>query len=220
VKSLDRSRPAIQPPRKRSRGGWGGLFFLLFFAVVCVGAYLLLQPEEIPGPHVARFPLPTEYAGSFENDWGAARVQGSHEGTDVFAPEGTPIYAVTGGTVSRAWGSGGDGWNNLGGYTVMIETGYDVGPIRAGDRLYYAHMNAPTKLKPGQVVRAGQKVGEVGDTGQGPPGTRGQFEPHLHLGWYAGGLTLSERSEKGSGAMNPYPLLTDVSGRPLHAEDP
>lgn len=163
--------------------------------------------------------MPAEYTDSFSDDWGAARVQGSHEGTDVFAPEGTPIYAVTGGTVSRAWGSGDDGWNNLGGYTVMIEAGYDVGPIRAGDRLYYAHMNRPTTLEPGQVVRAGQKVGEVGDTGQGPRGTRGRFEPHLHLGLYAGGLMLSERSERSSGAINPYPLLQELSERPLRAGD-
>jgi murein DD-endopeptidase MepM/ murein hydrolase activator NlpD len=100
----------------------------------------------------------------------------------------------------------------------MIEAGYDVGPIEEGDRLYYAHMNAPTTLKPGQVVRAGQKVGEVGDTGQGPPGTRGKFETHLHLGWYAGGLMLSERSMKSSGAMNPYPWLREVSERPVRAE--
>ncbi len=128
----------------------------------------------------------------------------------MFAPEGTPIYAVTGGTVNRAWGSGGDGWNNLGGYTVMIEAGYDVGPIEEGDRLYYAHMRAPTTLEPGQLVRAGQKVGEVGDTGQGPPGTRGKFEPHLHLGWYDGALFGPERPEAASGAMNPFPLLRGI----------
>lgn len=193
---------------------------LLVLAAVFGGLVWVLSPPEIPGPREAVFPLPPEYRGSFGNDWGAARVQGKHEGTDVFAPEGTPIYAVTGGTVARAWGSGGDGWNNLGGYTVMIEAGYDVGPVRRGDRLYYAHMRAPTPLEPGELVRAGQKVGEVGDTGQGPRGTRGEFEPHLHLGLYAGSPFSGDRAEARSGAINPYPLLGRVSGGPLRAEEP
>lgn len=157
---------------------------------------------------MAVFPLPERYAGSYANDWGASRVQGRHEGTDVFAPDGIPIRSITDGTVSRAWGSSDDGWNTLGGYTVMIEASHDVGPIERGDRLYYAHMNGPTALQPGEKVEAGQKIGEVGDTGQGPPGTRGEFEPHLHLGWYAGwGLFETDRTQAASGAMNPYPLL-------------
>lgn len=173
--------------------------------------FLVLRSPDPTEPSVTVFPLPERYAGSYSNDWGAARVQGTHEGTDVFAPQGTPIRSVTAGTVSRAFGSGGKGWNNLGGYTVMIEASYDVGPIERGDRLYYAHMNGPTPLEPGDTVRAGQKIGSVGDTGQGPPGTRGKFEPHLHLGWYAGwGFLEPNRSEASSGAMNPYPLLRGI----------
>jgi murein DD-endopeptidase MepM/ murein hydrolase activator NlpD len=73
--------------------------------------------------------------------------------------------------------------------------------------LYYAHLKAPSGLEPGEGVEAGQKVGEVGSTGQGREGTRGRFEPHLHLGWYEGGWFGEDRSGKASGAMNPYPLL-------------
>lgn len=185
---------------------------MLFAAVATLAALALLR--EPAGPARAVSPLPGRYASSYANDWGAARVQGKHEGTDVFAPEGTPIYSVTDGTVSHASGPGDDGWNNLGGYTVMIEASRDVGPIERGDRLYYAHMNGPTALEPGKRVEAGQKIGEVGDTGQGPPGTSGLFEPHLHLGWYAGwGLFETDRAQAASGAMNPYPLLRWIGRR-------
>ena len=40
--------------------------------------------------------------------------------------------------------------------------------------LLYAHMNQPTELKPGDLVGCGQKIGEVGNTGQ-------SSNPHLHL---------------------------------------
>ncbi|HET7478188.1 MAG TPA: M23 family metallopeptidase [Rubrobacteraceae bacterium] len=181
---------------------------LLLCAALVAAAFVVFRTTEPEGTPVARFPLPERYADSYSNDWGAARVQGAHEGTDLFAPRGTPIRSITAGTVSRAWGSSGNGWNTLGGYTVMIEAAYDMGPIERGDRLYYAHMDAPTELKPGDIVEAGQKIGEVGDTGQGPEGTRSNFEPHLHLGWYEGWSLLSaERSTVSSGAINPYPLL-------------
>jgi peptidoglycan LD-endopeptidase LytH len=187
----------------------GTAFVLALVAAAAAVAWFAVERQSYDGPQTAVFPLPARYAGSYTNDWGASRTQGRHEGTDVFAPEGTPIRSITGGTVTHAYGSDGDGWNTLGGYTVMVEAAYDVGEIKRGDRLYYAHMNAPTPLEPGDVVVPGQKIGEVGDTGQGPKGTSGEFEPHLHLGWYAGWGALSpdDRPTAASGAMNPYPLL-------------
>lgn len=156
----------------------------------------------------AVFPLPEEYSDSYEDTWGASRGSGAvHEGTDLFAPEGTEIYSVADGTVVPVSGADGEGWNQLGGWTVMVEASESVGPIQAGDLLYYAHMMEPTGLRPGDTVEAGDPVGKVGSTGEGPPGTllqpasRGQ---HLHLGWYD---PSGARAETASGAMNPYPLL-------------
>jgi len=154
----------------------------------------------------AVFPLPGAYLDSYSDDWGAPRGHGTHEGTDLFAPDGTPIYSVTDGTVVPVSGADGSGWNPLGGWTVMIEATESVGPIRAGDTLYYAHMLEPTPLKPGDEVEAGQQVGRVGSTGEGPLGTllpEGRGE-HLHLGWYD---PTMQRAETASGAMNPFPLL-------------
>lgn len=162
---------------------------------------------EVQGNSKAVFPLPDDYFDSYEDTWGAARGGGrGHEGTDMFAPDGTPIYSITAGKVVPVSGSDSQGWNELGGWVTMIEATKSVGPIQAGDTLYYAHQLEPSPLKPGDTVEAGDVIGKVGSTGEGPPGTilpdgRGE---HLHLGWYD---TTGSRSSAASGAMDPYPLL-------------
>lgn len=160
-----------------------------------------LEPE----PRRAVFPLPERYLGAYTDDWGAPRARtGSHEGTDIFAPRGTPVRSVTAGTVAGVEEANENGWNTLGGYTVNVRAENDVGPVERGDIIYYAHMRAPTPLESGDEVEAGDKLGEVGATGGGPPGTRDAGRPHLHLGWY----TASEEVQQAeSGARNPYPLL-------------
>ncbi|QRG65430.1 stalk domain-containing protein [Brevibacillus choshinensis] len=97
----------------------------------------------------------------------------SHEGIDIMAPKGTPVYAVTDGTINRV------GWNTYGGWRVNITD-------RAGRyRMYYAHLSAYAPgLAIGDTIRAGQLIGFVGDTGYGGTGTVGMFEPHLHFGLY------------------------------------
>ena len=150
------------------------------------------------------FPLDQRFYYSYEDTWGAPRTQGGHEGTDLMTPAGVPEYAVTDGTVVPVAGSDTDGWNTLGGYAVMVRADYSIGPVRQGDLFYYAHLERESALPIGTRVQAGQVVGYAGDTGQGPPGTRGLFPPHLHLGWYDG---TGDREQADSGAMNPYPLL-------------
>ena len=150
------------------------------------------------------FPLQKRFYYSYDDTWGAPRTQGGHEGTDLMTPSGVPEYAITDGTVVPVAGSDPDGWNSLGGYAVMVRADYSIGPVRQGDLFYYAHLQRESALPIGARVQAGQVVGYAGDTGQGPPGTRGLFPPHLHLGWYDASGT---REEADSGAMNPYPLL-------------
>ena len=120
------------------------------------------------------------------------------------SPTGTPEFAITDGTLVPVVGSNENGWNRLGGYTVMLEAAYDVGPIKKGDLFYYAHMDQKSALPVGARVRAGQQIGLAGDTGEGQEVTRGKFPSHLHLGWYD---MSGERTDLKSGAMNPYPLL-------------
>jgi murein DD-endopeptidase MepM/ murein hydrolase activator NlpD len=116
------------------------------------------------------------------NTWHAPRDGGRlHEGQDIFAPRGTPIFAAADGYVARI------GDNSLGGQTVSV--------IGAGGRTYYyAHLESyAPHLAEGDYVTTQTLLGYVGTTGNaaGTP-------PHLHFGVYEPG-----------GAMNPLPLLSD-----------
>ena len=74
-----------------------------------------------------------------------------HRGTDIPAPEGTPILAAHSGTVIIS------GWNNSYGNQVLLDNG-------AGLSTRYAHMTQ-TAVTAGKAVTAGQVIGYVGNTG-------------------------------------------------------
>jgi peptidoglycan LD-endopeptidase LytH len=113
--------------------------------------------------------------------WGEARSEGRiHEGTDIFAERGTPVFAATRGYVLRT------GTNNLGGIVVLT-----AGP--GGIRYYYAHLDRIADgIHVGMPVTTDTVIGFVGNTGNasGAP-------PHLHFGMFQ------------HGPQNPYPLLID-----------
>ena len=74
-----------------------------------------------------------------------------HRGTDIPAPEGTPILAAHSGTVLVS------GWNDSYGNQVLMDNG-------AGLSTRYAHMTQ-TAVTAGEAVTAGQVIGYVGNTG-------------------------------------------------------
>lgn len=120
--------------------------------------------------------------------WGAARDEGrTHEGTDIFAPEGTAVYSATPGYVQRI------GSNPVGGNIVSVIGG-------GGTRYYYAHLASFAEtLTEGQYVTPDTLLGYVGNTGNA-----NSTPPHLHLGIYAGESYLTCDWD----AENPYPLIT------------
>lgn len=152
------------------------------------GPMLRVLPEawrlwRMPPAESVPVPVQGVAARRIADTWGAGRSGGRrHEGTDIFARRGTPVTSATRGVVVRI----GDG--GLGGRHVWV-----LGP--GGERHYYAHLDdwAPG-LHAYQVVRAGDVLGIVGDTGnaRGTP-------PHLHYGIYGEG-----------GAANPHPRLRDA----------
>lgn len=182
----------------------------LFLAVVLIFAFLVIgnatgvtaAAERIAGKfaskvvflvHVAQLytkdpdknlamPVEGVEKTAIANTWQAPR-DGSrlHQGQDIFAPRGTPIFSATAGYVARI------GENALGGQTVSV--------VGAGGRVYYyAHLEAyAPQLKEGDFVTTKSVLGYVGTTGNaaGTP-------PHLHFGVYGPG-----------GATNPLPLLSD-----------
>ncbi|HEY8346099.1 MAG TPA: peptidoglycan DD-metalloendopeptidase family protein [Symbiobacteriaceae bacterium] len=147
--------------------------------------HVLAQPSYyFPFPSSATYQPYSDTMGAYRS-WGGQSY--GHEGTDIVAPRGTPVVAVASGTVIRY------GWNTLGGYRVTVRL--DDFPNYS---FYYAHLDryAPN-IYLGAHVKAGQVLGYVGSTGEGPEGTRGKFVDHLHFGIY----------DANWNAINPYPLL-------------
>jgi murein DD-endopeptidase MepM/ murein hydrolase activator NlpD len=85
----------------------------------------------------------------------------AHEGIDLPAPMGTPVFAVADGEVVYA-GSGIRGYGNL----VVLQHGGDLLTV-------YAH-NANVFVTQGQGVRTGERIATVGQTGRATG-------PHLHF---------------------------------------
>lgn len=128
-----------------------------------------------------------------------------HNGTDYAAQHGTPIYAAADGVViqgkDRPQGSV-DGFGSW----IWIDSQHSV-----GRDLIYGHVHHPGILvKRGDKVKAGQKIGVVGNEGQstGPhlhfevwssPGRQGgkpeNPETWLKKNITTGGLTMSEAAE-------------------------
>jgi murein DD-endopeptidase MepM/ murein hydrolase activator NlpD len=77
-----------------------------------------------------------------------------HEGVDLAAPAGTPIYASADGQVTMAQ------WN--GGYGRHVQLTHENGYVTS-----YSHMSRiADDIEPGVVVRQGDVIGYVGTTGQ------------------------------------------------------
>ena len=139
------------------------------------------------------FPLPPEATYDYSDSWGELRTyngEREHEGIDIFADIGTPIRSVCAGRVEKM------GWLELGGWRIGIR-GTD------GMYYYYAHLSEyALDLAVGDPVDKGELIGYVGDSGYGPEGTTGEFEPHLHFGIY----------EPVNKAFSPYPFLVQWDG--------
>jgi len=114
--------------------------------------------------------------------WQAPRPEERvHEGQDIFAAKGTPVFSGTDGYVTRI------GNGNLGGNFVNI-----IGA--GGRRYYYAHLDRIAEgLHRGQEVTTDTVIGFVGNTGNAE-----NTPHHLHFGVYA-----NRR------AINPLPFLVN-----------
>ncbi|MGE5654251.1 MAG: peptidoglycan DD-metalloendopeptidase family protein [Bacillota bacterium] len=113
------------------------------------------------------WPLRTGYVSSGYG-W---RDIGYHNGVDIAAPHGTPIYAADSGIVTFA------GWDSSGlGYMVTIDH-------RDGTVSRYGHMSA-ILVEVEQGVTKGEAIGRVGNTGY-------SFGAHLHFEVYSNGARVN-----------------------------
>lgn len=153
------------------------------------GTYILrLQPELFRageynlsvsvGPSL-NFPVAGSKArtGSF---WGDSREGGKrrHEGIDIFAPKRTPVIASADGVVTAVKEGG------IGGKVVWLRL------LEKNVTLYYAHLDKQL-VTDGQMVKKGQTLGLVGNTGNAK-----HTPSHLHFGIYTSG-----------GPIDPFPFV-------------
>ncbi|MGH2769607.1 MAG: murein hydrolase activator EnvC family protein [Actinomycetota bacterium] len=132
------------------------------------------------------FTLPLVGPVTFVDTWSAPRGGGRrHQGTDVMAPCGADVVAVTKGTI-EAMSSGGNGGTMLWLRAV------------SGDKFFYAHLRgwAPG-VREGQGVSLGERIAFNGNSGNARGGPC-----HVHFEWHPGG----------GGAINPYSLLRAALG--------
>jgi murein DD-endopeptidase MepM/ murein hydrolase activator NlpD len=143
------------------------------------------------------FVFPVGDPHSFGDSFGAPRMmateyQHAHQGTDILAPEGTPLLACERGIVTKM------GSDVLGGTKLWVKG-------QSGTYYYYAHLSAfAPDMSEGTVVSPGDVVGFVGTTGNARGGPA-----HLHF----------EIHPDGGPAVNPYPLLKVVDDLAQAAKD-
>ena len=125
---------------------------------------------------------PVDPPRSYIDDFGFPRVGHTHQGNDIFAPQGTAIRAPFDGRAEESY-------NGLGGTSVHVYASN-------GDYVYNAHLVRHAGVD-GQQVSAGTIVGYVGDTGNaaGTP-------YHDHFEYHPGG----------GSAVSPYQYLNLVCG--------
>jgi len=109
-------------------------------------------------------------------------AQKMHEGLDIGAPEGTPVFPVQGGTVTFAGERG--GYGNL----VIVDHG-------SGLTSRYGHL-AAIHVAVGQRLDEGRALGDVGSTGR-------STGPHLHLEIRRGGRAVDPAPHLHDGAKDP-----------------
>lgn len=134
------------------------------------------------GASLSMFPVPG-YEGALQNDWMEPREYrgGYHEGTDIVAPQGTPIVAPANGTIASIHTS-----ENGGNVVWLVDS--------EGRTHKFMHLLATSSgIGTGTQVQAGQVIAFVGDTGA-------SSTPHLHYELHVGGA-----------AVDPHEYLLGVS---------
>jgi len=113
-----------------------------------------------------------------------------HEAIDIMAPRGTTVLSAAPGKVEKLYRS------DAGGNTIYVRS------VDGQTIYYYAHLDGYAEgLREGQRVRRGQRLGEVGSSGNASDDT-----PHLHFAILQ--TTTDAEWWEPAHAVNPYPLLT------------
>jgi murein DD-endopeptidase MepM/ murein hydrolase activator NlpD len=151
------------------------------------------QSLRAPARPAAVFPVRGRVDwGEHDARFGAWRGGHVHDGQDVFAPAGRPLVAIRDGRVVETGDDGGRG-----NYVAMWNR-------EARRTFVYLHMLQPSRVRVGERVRAGQRVGAVGCTGS-------CWGDHLHLEVRVGRGTTGR-------PLDPLPLLRRLAARRARPE--
>ena len=124
----------------------------------CFLAEIIDPDTDWVGTGIFAWPLPQSFTitspfgyrqDPFTGEWSY------HNGTDIAAPQGTPILAAADGTVTIANGT--DPWGGSYGYYIKLDHGEGIETL-------YAHCSA-IAVTAGQQVQQGEVIGYVGNTG-------------------------------------------------------
>lgn len=144
-----------------------------------------IDRDDLDDNPVETFPLPILFGIDYEDinpDFGDPRGDGTrfHEGEDFLAPLGAPIVSPTEAIVIRT----GEG-TSAGKYVYTANPG--------GETFRYMHLDTIARnLDRGDMLRVGDFIGTVGDTGNAGPG-----QYHLHL----------EVRDEDNEPTDPYPRI-------------
>lgn len=140
-----------------------------------------------PAPAAGSILFPMAKHCKFWDTWGAPRSGGRrHQGVDILASSGTPLYAVQTGTITKRQS---DYRGSLAGNALWLTVG-------DGTYYFYAHLSGfANGIGVGSKVTAGTIIGYVGKTGNASI-------PHLHF----------EVHPKGGSPVNPYPIVKAAAG--------
>ncbi len=163
------------------------------------------KPGDIPKKREAAFTWPVVLDGEkirITQNWGETALASrfykgqAHNGMDIGAPIGTPVYAAADGQVVRV---DYNGRNYQYGRYILIDHGNGLSSL-------YAHLSGAA-VGSGQSVTKGQLIGHVGATGF-------VTGPHLHFGVYAtpqgGWQVISSKSEPGLLSVPPASGLVPI----------
>lgn len=137
---------------------YDALWIDLLGGYVSGGGQIITPGSDWVGTGIFAWPLPQSFTITSPFGYRQDPFTGEmsyHGGTDIAAPQGTPILAAADGTVTVANGT--DPWGGSYGYHVKLDHG-------GGMETLYAHCLA-IAVTAGRQVRQGEVIGYVGSTG-------------------------------------------------------
>jgi len=157
-------------------------------------------PADFPELEPIGYPLAEVKPGELHSEFNDHRRGHRHHAIDLMRPRGTPVLAVTDGTIRKLYRS------KTGGISVYL---FDKSEKYV---FFYAHLNSyKDGLREGQEVHKGDLIAYVGHTGNAP-----RNAPHLH---FAVALTGPQLKWSGGIALDPCPMLV-VAAAPHPDADP